>query len=103
MDETVFSSNQVKPKIWYVPQSGPIFMKKQKVGFQAIAVAGAIDRSGKLVAYHLQDRSIDSDAFCVFLEKLKVSIGRKKAVLLLDNLGIHRTKKAKDLARRLQI
>lgn len=28
MDETVFSSNQVKPKIWYAPQSGPIFMKK---------------------------------------------------------------------------
>ena len=63
MDETVFSCGQVKPKIWYVPQSGPVFFDKKQVGFKAIAVAAAIDRTGKVVAHLLREKSIDGDAF----------------------------------------
>ena len=63
MDESVFSCGQVKPKIWFNAQSGPVFLPKKKVGFKAIAVAAAIDSSGHVVAHHIQERSIDSNAF----------------------------------------
>ena len=96
MDECVFSSGQVKPKIWFVPQSGPVFLPKKKVGFKAIAVAAAIDSSGRVVAHLSRD-------FMEFLHRLKDHLGRKKAVLLLDNLGVHRTKAVQKLAAKLGI
>ena len=96
MDGCVFSSGQVKPKIWFVPQSGPVFLPKKKVGFKAIAVAAAIDSSGRVVAHLSRD-------FMEFLHRLKDHLGRKKAVLLLDNLGVHRTKAVQKLAAKLGI
>ena len=69
------------------------FMKKKcTFFFQAIAVAGAIDSCVKVVIYQLRERSTDTDAFREFLEKLRAGISRKKAVLLLENLGVNRTK-----------
>ena len=59
MDECVFSCGQVKPKIWYHARSGPVVCAKKKVGFRAIAVAAAIDSTGKVVAHHIRERSID--------------------------------------------
>ena len=103
MDEAVFTCGQVSPKIWYTPQSRPVFLPKKKIGFKAIAVAAAINRQGEVVAYHIQDHSIDTQAFMEFLRRMKEYIGRKKAVLLLDNLGVHRTKDATKLAKTLGI
>ena len=51
MDETIFSYGQVKPKVWFTPQSSPVVLPKKKVGFKAIAVAGAVDMHGELVAW----------------------------------------------------
>ena len=53
MDETVFSKGQVQPKIWYSPDVRIVTMPKKKVGFGAIAVAGAINIEGELVAWHI--------------------------------------------------
>ena len=103
MDECVFSCGQVKPKVWFHALSGPVVRAKKKVGFKAIAVAGAIDHTGKVVAHLLRERSIEANAFMEFLHRLKDHIGRKKAVLLLDNLGVHRTKAVRELAPKLGI
>ena len=103
MDESVFTQGQVKPKIWFLPQSGPVFLRKKKVGFKAIAVAAAIDSNGHVVAHLTRERSIDSDTFMQFLHRLKDHIGRRRAVLLLDNLGVHRTKAVQKLAPKLGI
>ena len=103
MDEAVFSAGQVQPKIWYLPQKRPVFLPRKKVGFKAIAVAAACNTKGEVVAWHIQDHSIDADAFMMFLRRLKEHIGRKKAVLLVDNLGVHRTNAVKNLARKLGI
>ena len=78
MDEAVFTCGQVSPKIWYTPQSRPVFLPKKKIGFKAIAVAAAINRQGEVVAYHIQDHSIDTQAFMEFLRRMKEHIGRKK-------------------------
>ena len=103
MDESVFTVGQVKPKIWFLPQSGPVFLPKKKVGFKAIAVAAAIDSDGHVVAHIIRERSIDSRDFMDFLHRLKDHIGRRRAVLLLDNLGVHRTKAVQKLAPKLGI
>ena len=53
MDETVFSKGQVQPKIWYSPHDRIVTIPKKKIGFGAIAVAGAINTKGELVAWHI--------------------------------------------------
>ena len=103
MDETVFSTGQVKPKIWYCAQSGPVLLPKKRVAFRAIAVAAAIDRRGRVVAHYIKEKSIDTEAFCSFLRKLKQHTKRRKAVLLCDNLRVHRTGPVRELAARLNI
>lgn len=103
MDEAVFSSGQIAPKIWFTPHDRIVTMPKKKVGFGAIAVAGAINRHGEFVAYHIQDHSIDTKAFMQFLWRLKEHIGRKRAVLVCDNLQVHRTHDSTRLARMLGI
>ena len=103
MDESVFSQGQVKPKIWYHAQSGPVFLPKKKVGFKAIAVAAAIDSSGRVVAHLTRERSIDSTTFMEFLHLLKDHLGRRRGVLFLDNLRVHRTKAVQKLAPKLGI
>ena len=103
MDESVFSCGQVAPKIWFTPQPGHVFVPRKKLGFKAIAVAAAMNVRGEIVAWHIQDHSIDTEAFMEFLRHLKDHIGRKKAVLVLDNLGVHRTNKSQELARKFGI
>ena len=53
MDEAVFTSGQIRPKIWFVPQNKPVFVQKKKIGFKAIAVAAAIDCRGEVIAWHI--------------------------------------------------
>ena len=103
MDESGFSCGQVRPKVWFTKQTRPVFMKKMKIGFKAIAVAAAINMEGEVVAYRIEDHSIDTESFCKFLEHLKDHLGRRKAVLLLDNLSVHRTLRTRELARELGI
>ena len=103
MDEAVFTAGQIRPKIWFLPTEQPVFVPKKKIGFKAIAVAAAIDTRGEVVAWHIQDHSIDTDAFKEFLKRLKDHIGRRKAVLLVDNLGVHRTYESTNLAQKLGI
>ena len=43
---------------------------KKKLSFKAIAVAAAVDLSGKVVAYHIVDGSIDRYSFVDFLKKV---------------------------------
>jgi transposase len=76
---------------------------KKKLSFKAIAVAAAIDMNGKVVAIHLQQKSIDSDAYVVFLKKVARQTKRRKCVMLVDNLGVHRTHNVREQARKSNI
>ena len=103
MDEAVFSAGQVNPKIWFAPQSTPIEVKKKKIGFGAIAVAAAIDVRGKVIAYHIQDHSIDTDAYVMFLTRVRDYTKGRKCVMLVDNLRVHRTDPSKAACERFNI
>ena len=59
MDEAVFTSGQVNPKIWYGKSKDPVIMEKKKVAFKAIAVAAAIDMNGRVVAQYMKEGAID--------------------------------------------
>lgn len=49
----MFTCGQVAPKIWYLPQTSPVYLPKKKVGFKAIAVAAAINKKGEVVAHQI--------------------------------------------------
>ena len=63
MDESVFTSSQVSHKIWFPKTKNQLTLTKKKLSFKAIAVAGAIDMNGKLVALHVVDGAIDTSSF----------------------------------------
>ena len=92
MDVSVFSANQVNPKIWFTPQTEPVMIEKKKLGFKAIAVAAAINLQGEVIAWHVQDGAIDSDSYILFLRQVIKYTRRRKCKMMVDNLGVHRTK-----------
>ena len=91
MDESVFSANQVNPKIWFTPQTEPVLISNKKLGFKAIAVAAAINLQGEVIAWHVRDGSIDSDSYILFLKALVQHTRRRKCKMMVDNLSVHRT------------
>ena len=92
MDESVFSANQVNQKIWFSPQTEPVMIEKKKLGFKAIAVAAAINLQGEVIAWHVRDGAIDSDSYILFLRQVIKYTRRRKCKMMVDNLGVHRTK-----------
>ena len=103
MDEAVFTSNQVSPKVWYPPQTASVLIKKQKIGFKAVAVAAAIDVQGRVVAKHIVDGAIDGDSFMVFLDQMHLHTRGARCKLLVDNLSVHRKPCVKRHAEKLHI
>lgn len=103
MDEAVFTSNQVNPKIWYIRQKSPVMISKKKLSFKAIAVAAAVDVDGKLVAYLIKDKSIDKFAFVDFLKEVSKHTKYRKCSMLVDNLGVHYTDLVKQEAKERKI
>ena len=65
-------------------------MKKKKIGFKAIALVAAIDLNGQVVARHIVDKAIDHLSFMEFLDIVAKFTKKKRAIMLLDNLQIHR-------------
>ena len=53
MDEAVFTSAQVSPKVWYNKQKTPVMIPRKKLSFKAIAVAAAIDMEGAVVGLEI--------------------------------------------------
>ena len=100
MDEAVFTSSQISTKSWFLPQSKPILIPRKKLGFKAIAVAAAINMDGNLVALHVVDHSINAYSFAEFLGKVGKYLKRRKAKMLVDNLGVHHTYIAKSAAKK---
>ena len=54
VDETMFTTNQVRAKIWFPPHDGTIFVPKKQLGFQSIAVVAATNVQGQLVSLLLR-------------------------------------------------
>ena len=103
MDESVFSANQVNPKIWFSPQTEPVMIEKKKLGFKAIAVAAAINLQGEVIAWHVRDGAIDSDSYILFLKQVIKYTRRRKCKMMVDNLSVHRTRDVQNFCEKHRI
>ena len=66
-----------------------------------MAVVGAVDLQGNVLALHTDDRSIKVPQFKEFLEKLRTNCTATPTYVLLDNLNVHHNKEVKELAKSL--
>ena len=78
-------------------------MKKKKIGFGAIAVVAAIDMTGRVVAKHIVDRSITGESFIIFLEEVAKFTQKSRALMVVDNLALHRMTIVRNKASQLNI
>ena len=60
---------------------------------QSLAVVAAVSREHGLVAWHICDRSINSDTFIEFLQKVTSVKAAKDSVIFMDNCRVHHSKK----------
>lgn len=91
VDEAVFTSNQVRARYWAKAGRQPLEVPKAKLGFKAVAVVAALDLRGKVVSLITREKSIDTEAFLEFMNKLCRKMRGKKTYVFLDNLRIHHT------------
>jgi transposase len=71
---------------------------KAKIGFKCVAVVGAIDVQGRVVALLQRDLSIKTTDFVDFLRSLRTRMKRQKTYIFLDNLQVHHTHIVRDNA-----
>ena len=76
---------------------------KKTLGFKAIAVAAAVDMTGKVVAHLVTDHSIDKYKFAAFLDQVNAFTRGRQCVMLVDNLSVHYTDLVKRTAQRYRI
>lgn len=103
MDEAVFSNNQLKMQSWNGFKAPPIQVDKKKLSFKAIAVAGATDMLGNVVALHTVDSAITIESFMEFLDKVREYTRHRWCTLFLDNLKLHYNWQVKRRATRNRI
>jgi len=71
---------------------------KAKIGFKCIAVVGAINVQGRVVALLQRDLSMKISDFVEFLRVLRTRMKRQKTYIFLDNLQVHHTHLVRDNA-----
>ena len=64
------------------------------MGIKTTAIVGGICKDLGFVYYELYHRSLNSDKFIHFIENLHKKMKKKNYVIYLDNLSVHKTKKA---------
>ena len=101
VDEVIFTAGQVRPKVWYT-RGHPLEIEKKRLAFKAIAVVGATDVEGRLVARIARDSIITKEDFMDFMEEVSVKSTRGKVTyLFIDNLPMHHMYVIKDKAKYL--
>ena len=54
------------------------------------------------MAYHVQDFSIDSEAYVKFLDQVALYTKRHKYIMMVDNLLVHRTDDVKNKSKAIK-
>ena len=66
VDEACFTSNQIRARYWAKAGDASLKIDKAKIGFKCIAVVGAINVQGGVVALLQRDLSIKTSDFVEF-------------------------------------
>ena len=95
-DEAIYSSKQAERKVW--ARKGVIVLQteRNKISFEAVAVCGAEAVDGRMQYAKLVPKALDQHHFADFLTELRQSVQhRQRLYVLVDNLGIHKTRVVK--------
>ena len=65
----------------------------QGINVKTTAVVAAITSEHGLLYYECFDRSVNIEKFQSFVDHLRNRLGRRQAVVFMDNLSVHRAKK----------
>jgi len=76
---------------------------RKKLGFEAVAVVGIIDRDGEVVHVMTRPKSIKTEDFNEFMRDFKEKIGTRKSIVFLDNLNFHRNKRVVSYCKESEI
>ena len=101
-DETVFSTNQTKLRVWHL-KGQQATVHKKRLSFKAVAVVAAIDLKGAIVGLTMRPKSISTTEFIDFLHRLALQLHPGAAYLFLDNLPVHHTLAVREKATELGI
>lgn len=91
-DEAVFTTATL-PDRAYSAKKHNVQIEEKLASSPAVAVVAGVSVEGGLEGYHIQARSIDSDAFIQFVLTVLESSKPKDFVLFLDNCRVHHSKK----------
>ena len=91
-DEAVFTTATL-PDRAYSAKKDSVSLEEKLVSSPAVAVVAGVSVEVGLEAYHLQARSIDSDAFIQFVLTVLERSKPETFVLFLDNCRVHHSKK----------
>ena len=79
---------------------GPAVVKN-KLGFTAVAVVGALDLKGRLIANEICDNFIDATVFIELLKGISSHYGGRRSYVFVDNLRMHHSAVVKETAAQL--
>ena len=83
---------------------GPLLQPRNKIAFEAVAVVAAVDAAGKLVQPLCRPTAIDQHDFADWLTMLRGNYDHGKTLyVLVDNLGVHKTKKVREHCQHLDV
>ena len=91
-DEAVFTTATL-PNRAYSAKKHNVHIEEKLASSPAVAVVAGVSVEGGLEGYHIQARSIDSDAFIQFVLTVLERSKPETFVLFLDNCRVHHSKK----------
>ena len=91
LDEIMFTNSTILTKTG-APMCNAVEVERQKPNQMTIAVIAAISALNGVELVMQFDRSVDKFKFEAFLAALRDTLGKRKLVLVLDNLSVHRCK-----------
>ena len=103
-DEAVYSSKQAERKVWASKTTPVLVSARNKISFEAVAVCGAMTMDGKMAHAKLVPNALDQFDFADFITELRKKQGHhKRLFILVDNLGIHKTKFVKEMCAKRNV
>ena len=102
LDEAVFTFNTFNAKAWSAPYASIKVMDyKMRVKTQALISAVSLDEG--MVDYSIHHRSIKTEEFKAFMDKLSLKFDRQPFAVFLDNLSVHKCNLSKEMFKELDV
>lgn len=99
VDETTFNLWMQPSKLWLKPNMAiPIQNNRGK----SLTLIGAIEEQYGLMLYHIIQDTTNTSTFIPFIEALLKKLKNDKAIVVMDNLRVRKTKKVREVFSKLK-